>query len=29
VHFDQNLRRPAALPDALRTRALALLVQPS
>ena len=29
VHFDQDLRRPAALPDALRTRALALLVQPS
>jgi acyl-CoA thioester hydrolase len=29
VHFDQNLRRPAPLPDALRARALGLLVRPS
>jgi acyl-CoA thioester hydrolase len=29
VHFDQDLRRPASLPDALRVRALALLVRPS
>jgi acyl-CoA thioester hydrolase len=29
VHFDQDLRRPASLPDALRTRALALLARPS
>jgi acyl-CoA thioester hydrolase len=28
VHFDQDLRRPASLPDALRVRALALLVRP-
>jgi acyl-CoA thioester hydrolase len=29
VYFDQNLRRPAPLPDALRARALGLLVRPS
>ena len=29
VHFDQDLRRPAPLPDGLRARALALLVRPS
>jgi acyl-CoA thioester hydrolase len=29
VHFDQDLRRPAALPDALRARALGLLARPS
>jgi acyl-CoA thioesterase FadM len=29
VHFDQDLRRPAALPDGLRGRALALLVRPA
>jgi acyl-CoA thioester hydrolase len=29
VHFDQDLRRPASLPDTLRVRALALLVRPS
>jgi acyl-CoA thioester hydrolase len=29
VHFDQDLRRPASLPDALRVRALDLLVRPS
>ena len=29
VHFDQNLRRPAPLPEALRARALSLLVRPS
>jgi len=29
VHFDQDRRRPAPLPDELRTRALALLVRPA